>query len=145
MKHLAGAIVSVLLALPVSAQSPGLAQARKDMNTAAARQDKVAFASFLSNDLTSVDSAGKLRDKAAAIEDMPPGNAQTNAEVNAYGDGAVVAIGYNPSGESPARIIQVDVDTNWSVTSAAHPGASPDRAAISMTSRAFCKGRDETV
>jgi hypothetical protein len=92
---------SVLLA-----QADDLSKAREEMSAAAARKDTIGFASFMSDDITSIDSAGRLRDKAAAIDDMPPGNSQSSAETYMYGEAAIVAIGYNQSSESPARIIQ---------------------------------------
>jgi ketosteroid isomerase-like protein len=51
------------------------------MSAAIAAQDKPAYARFLSDDITSIDSAGKRRDKAAAVAEMPVGNAQTHAEI----------------------------------------------------------------
>ena len=76
------------------------------MSAATARGDRLAFSRFLSDDITSIDSAGKLRNKTTAVEEMPPGNSQVSAEIVHYGDGAVVAIGYGLAGESPARILQ---------------------------------------
>jgi hypothetical protein len=106
-----------------------LAAARQEMSAATARQDKAAFARFLSDDITSIDSAGKLRNKSAAIEDMPSGSSQVSAEIIEYGNGAVVAIGRE--GDSPARIIQAWVRKNneWQNGRATGPPRSRQRDA----------------
>ncbi len=104
MTYVLGVVVSMLLSLVVSTQSSGLAEARNEMSAATLRGDRPAFARFLSDDIASIDSAGKLRDKAAAVDEMPRGSSQVAADIREHGDGAVVAIGL--PGESPARIIQ---------------------------------------
>lgn len=106
MRYMLTAAIIVTVSLVVAAQPADLLAARAAMSAAIAAQDKPAYAQFLSDDITSIDSAGKLRDKAAAVAEMPAGNAQTNAEISEYEDSAVIAIGYDRAGESPARIIQ---------------------------------------
>jgi len=105
MRYVLGTALS-LFSIAVSAQPSGLVRAREEMSAATARGDRLAFSRFLSDDITSIDSAGKLRNKTTAVEEMPPGNSQVSAEIVDYGDGAVVAIGYGLAGESPARILQ---------------------------------------
>lgn len=104
MKYILGPALS-LFSIVVSAQS-GLVVARAEMSAAIARGDRLTYSRFLSDDITSIDSAGKLRNKTAAVEEMPSGNSQVKAESVDYGDGAIIAIGYSLAGESPARILQ---------------------------------------
>jgi hypothetical protein len=147
-----------------AAQSPGLVEARNEISAVAARHDKVAYARFLSDDITSIDSAGKLRDKAAAVEDMPTGRPQVDAEIADYGDGAVVAIGYLRTGEAPARIIQawsrkggrwqmvafqgvratgnVTPSTQASSALPASSGAESDRTAVQRTLDSLTRAAD---
>lgn len=106
MRYVLTTAGAIALSSVVNAQSQSLVEARAAMSAAIAMQDRTAYGRLLSEDFTSVDSAGRLRNKSAAIGEMPPGNSQSSAEIVDYGDGAVVAIGYARTGESPARIIQ---------------------------------------
>jgi hypothetical protein len=111
-------VVTIALSSALHAQSQSLVEARAALSAAITAQDRAAYGRLLSDDVTSVDSAGRLRNKSAAIDEMPTGNSHSTAEVVDYGDGAVVLIGYTRTGESPARIVQawarVEADGRWS-------------------------------
>ena len=64
-------LAAFFLAAVGSAQSLGLDESRNALNDAAAQRDRTRYAQFLRDDVTSVDRSGWLRDKAAAVEDLP--------------------------------------------------------------------------
>ncbi len=66
----AGLLASV--AVGVSGQSAGLADALQQMNDAAAKGDKVAYSKFLSEDVTWIDRAGRVRNKTAILAELQP-------------------------------------------------------------------------
>ena len=115
MRYLLTTAVTIALSSAPHAQPRSLVEARAALSAAIAAQDRVAYGRLLSDDVTSVDTAGRLRNKLAATDEMPTGNSQSTAEIVDYGDGAVVLIGYTRTGESPARIIQAwaQVEGRW--------------------------------
>ncbi len=96
------------------AQTSGLDDARRDMLIAAAAKDRARYARFLAEDMTSVDRAGWLRNKSAAVEDLPPGPQPSDADVRDFGGAAIVAVNYHPAGIH-ASIIQAwaEHDGQW--------------------------------
>lgn len=113
MKYVLAAALLVSLPVGVSAQAPqGLLEARDQMNAAGAKGDKAAYGKFLSEDFTWVDRAGRLRNKAAMVEEVAPATGTPPAtaapEIRGYGNAAVlVATRRNPDG------IQVNYIQAW--------------------------------
>jgi len=82
------------LSVGVAAQSQTLVEARNQMDAAASKGDKVGYARFLSDDFTRVDRSGRLRNKAAVIEELTPQGSQpasqASPEIRSYGNAAVL-------------------------------------------------------
>lgn len=87
----AGLFASMMIGM--WAQSDGLAEARQQMNDAAAKGDKVAYGQFLSEDVTWIDRAGRVRNKTAILADLQPQTgptARSTPEVRSYGNSVLV-------------------------------------------------------
>ena len=104
----AGLLVSVMTTAGVSAQDSGLAEARRQMADAGVKGDKAAYATFLADDATWIDRAGRLRNKTAMLAEVQPQSTTTPAspaEVRNYGNSAVVVSKRrNPDGVEVAFI-----------------------------------------
>lgn len=87
----AGLFASMVVA--VSAQSDGLGEARQQMNDAAAKGDKIAYGKLLSEDVTWIDRAGRVRNKTAILADLQPQAGPTPRsapDVRSYGNSVLV-------------------------------------------------------
>ena len=94
MKSMLTAGLFASLLVGVSAQPQGLVEARNQMDAAAAKGDKAVYAKFLSEDFTWVDRSGRLRNKAAVVEELAPQVSQpapqASPEIRSYGNAAVL-------------------------------------------------------
>lgn len=93
MRLLLAAGLFASMSVSVSAQSDGLAEARQQMNDAAAKGDKIAYGKFLSEDVTWIDRAGRVLNKTAILADVQPQTGPTPRsapEVRSYGASVLV-------------------------------------------------------
>ena len=118
------ALVAASLSVAVAQNStpPGFLEARSALGAAAKAVDKAAYGNFLADDLTWVDRAGPVQDKATVVANLIPAAApvDTAPDVSAYDDAVVIA------GKRPGtRFLQLWVKegSRWRIV--AHQG-TPD-------------------
>jgi hypothetical protein len=129
MKCALAAALFVAVSVGVSAQPQGALVARDDMNAAAAKGDKAAYAKFLSDDLTWVDRQGRVSNKAALVEGLVPQTGRSTTDeppsARAYENVVVFAGTRSTTDGTVTHFLQAWVKNGNQWQLVAHQGVAP--------------------